>query len=720
MGVTLGVTISSSHFVGTNMSTEQNKKSNTGEGAPQAPKDTMLAEAPVKAANEEQTPKKSVEELRRSQIFGRLSVQISPPKGTSTPAAEKLSPGNITTFDYKWDHDEHKSIKKRKIEETSLEEELRDVEKARILLARKYKQLTTRLEKETKALCQIVRENQNTNRKIKEVSYKLESTVSQMNTEEMHELLNTLGQEGIRKMAPDVPTPHCEECKKKYHEEQEALRKRIAILSVITNNPSAGQLTEIVNTDWPDELYGKSKLVEGSILSPANERDVIVITGTQNMENKPLIKVIIGRQPHMERAIMEVAKEGKVVYASNTCSVSTESGTHGEEVQRYTFIAGVDDRECGEEEADQRLVGVLQKLKGICKLRDLRRLSLSVADLMTGSRLRKLIEYVYQDEEVDIEVYTGARKRVDLVQEQETVGVEEWRTVSRSREKIVVKKVGNEKQMTYADLLKKMQTTIKVRDLGIKIKNIREAKNGNIEITAAGKNEGKEAFIKLIEEKMQGTVEAQKIKPKRKIFIKDLHETTTGEEVRETLSKLFGEKRVDANDISVSMATKPNKGGKLFAIVNLPIEAANILMKMAKLTVGWSECRIEDMNTPRRCYRCLRFGHVRAECKSERSLEDCCLKCGRAGHTARLCTDEPYCIACDVEGHRADEMACPEYKKLVTEKRGGKIEQPTRVGDVRAIESRRGRGRGRGAYAETRLSLPKNEEVAGISGARQE
>jgi hypothetical protein len=38
---------------------------------------------------------------------------------------------------------------------------------------------------------------------------------------------------------------------------------------------------------------------------------------------------------------------------------------------------------------------------------------------------------------------------------------------------------------------------------------------------------------------MEGTVEAQKIKPKRKILIKDLHETTTGEEVREALSKLF-------------------------------------------------------------------------------------------------------------------------------------------------------------------------------------
>jgi hypothetical protein len=141
------------------MSTDQNTKNNTDEGAPQAPKDKMSAETPVKAATEEQTPRKSVDDLRKSQIFGRLSVQIYPPKGSSTPAAGKLSPGNMTTFDYRWDHDEHKSIKKRKIEETSLEKELKDVEKARILLARKYKQLITRLGKETKALCQIVREN---------------------------------------------------------------------------------------------------------------------------------------------------------------------------------------------------------------------------------------------------------------------------------------------------------------------------------------------------------------------------------------------------------------------------------------------------------------------------------------------------------------------------------------------------------------------------------
>jgi hypothetical protein len=678
MGVTLGVTISSSHFVGTKMSTEQNKKSNTGEGAPQAPKDTMLAEALVKAANEEQTPKKSVEELRRSQIFRRLSVQISPPKGTSTPAAEKLSPGNITTFDYKWDHDEHKSIKKRKIEETSLEEELRDVEKAKILLARKYKQLITRLEKETKALCQIVRENQNTNRKIKEVSYKLESTVSQMNTEEMHELLNTLGQEGIKKMAPDVPTPHCEECKKKYQEEQEALRKRIAIWSVLTNNPSAGQLTEIVNTDWPDELCSKSKLVEGSILSPANEGDVIVITGTQNMENKPLIKAIIGRQPHMEKAIMEVAKEGKIVYASNTCSVSTESGTLGEEVQKYTFIAGVDDRECSEEEADQRLVDTLQKLKSICKLRDLKRPSLSVVDLTTESRLRKLVEYVYQDEDVDIAIYTGSRKRATRATEQETEGEQQWKTVSRNREKIVISKKAGDKPVTYAELLRKMQHTVKVHDIDIKIKNVRETKGGDIEITTTGKEEVKDAFIKRIQEKMGEAVTAQKVMAKKKIFIKDIHETATAEDVREELLKQATEGDKQADNIAVTMATKPNKGRKLFAFATLPIETANKILKAGKLYVGWNACRVESANAPRRCFRCLRFGHVRENCESEINREDSCLRCCEPGHKARDCKNEPHCAACDQKGHRADDMACPEFKskwaaKSERGRQGGKM-----------------------------------------------
>jgi hypothetical protein len=77
------------------------------------------------------------------------------------------------------------------------------------------------------------------------------------------------------------------------------LRIRVEIWSVLTNSPSTNHLTEIVNADWPDDLYSKSKLVEGSIFSP--DRDVIVLTGTKDIEEKPIIKAVISRQPHMEK-----------------------------------------------------------------------------------------------------------------------------------------------------------------------------------------------------------------------------------------------------------------------------------------------------------------------------------------------------------------------------------------------------------------------------------
>jgi hypothetical protein len=200
-------------------------------------------------------------------------------------------------------------------------------------------------------------------------------------------LLSTLGKEEIRKSTPDALTPHCEECNRKYREEQEKLRKRVEIWNVLANSPSAKQLTKIVNADWPEDVYSKTKLVEERIFSTANYRDVIVLKGMQDIEEKSIIKAVINRQPHMEKSIMEVVKEGRIVYSSNTCLVSTESGTLREEVQRYTFIAGVDDRESGEEKADQCLVDTLQKLNGISKLRYLKRPSLSVVDLMTESRL---------------------------------------------------------------------------------------------------------------------------------------------------------------------------------------------------------------------------------------------------------------------------------------------------------------------------------------------
>jgi hypothetical protein len=57
----------------------------------------------------------------------------------------------------------------------------------------------------------------------------------------------------------------------------------------------------------------------------------------------------------------------------------------------------------------------------------------------------------------------------------------------------------------------------------------------------------------------------------KKIFIKDIHESTTAEDVREELMKQATEGDKGADDIVVTMAAKPNKGRKLFALATLPL-----------------------------------------------------------------------------------------------------------------------------------------------------
>jgi hypothetical protein len=182
---------------------------------------------------------------------------------------------------------------------------------------------------------------------------------------------------------------------------------------------------------------------------------------------------------------------------------------------------------------------------------------------------------------------------------------------------------------------------------------------------------------------MGEAVTAQKVTAK-KIFIKDIHESTTAEDVREELMKQATEGDKGAEDIVVTMAAKPNKGSKLFALATLPLETANKILKSEKLNAGWNACRIESANAPRRCFRC-RFGHVRENCENEINREDSCLRCCEPGHKARDSKNEPHCAACNQKGHRAHEMACQEYKSKWAKKsergrQGGKTRGLTRRG----------------------------------------
>ncbi|CAG9829000.1 unnamed protein product [Diabrotica balteata] len=61
--------------------------------------------------------------------------------------------------------------------------------------------------------------------------------------------------------------------------------------------------------------------------------------------------------------------------------------------------------------------------------------------------------------------------------------------------------------------------------------------------------------------------------------------------------------------------------------------------------------------------------HSKNECKRE-NRADCCYRCGKEGHQAREYSNlEAFCFTCKEAGHKADTLRCPEYRKLILEKR---------------------------------------------------
>ena len=79
-------------------------------------------------------------------------------------------------------------------------------------------------------------------------------------------------------------------------------------------------------------------------------------------------------------------------------------------------------------------------------------------------------------------------------------------------------------------------------------------------------------------------------------------------------------------EFRVSLTKTPYRGNKK-AYVLLEEARALKLYKAAHIKIGWVSCRVRRRKELNRCYRCLGFGHMAADCHGpDRSR--CCWRCG--------------------------------------------------------------------------------------------
>ncbi|GBM90849.1 hypothetical protein AVEN_49812-1 [Araneus ventricosus] len=89
----------------------------------------------------------------------------------------------------------------------------------------------------------------------------------------------------------------------------------------------------------------------------------------------------------------------------------------------------------------------------------------------------------------------------------------------------------------------------------------------------------------------------------------------------------------DSMDIRV-LFRKPGRGPFQHWILSVAPELSSAIKGTNRLIFGFGSFKFREFLEPTQCYKCLRFGHLRATCSA---LKELCTKCS-GDHSYRVCT----------------------------------------------------------------------------------
>ena len=185
------------------------------------------------------------------------------------------------------------------------------------------------------------------------------------------------------------------------------------------------------------------------------------------------------------------------------------------------------------------------------------------------------------------------------------------RKLPRPKAEAVLITATGDNKMSYDHMLKELKTKASPDDVGSKVVKIRKIRDGNLLIELP-----KDSMLGEVSGAIRQAVGNQMLVrpmvPTVPIELRDLEETTTEEEIREAFITALVEATPDQVEVK-ALRAGPRGTKVVLVVVPIAIATAKVL-KPGKVGVGWVNATAREKKLVIRCFKCLEFGNVAAEC----------------------------------------------------------------------------------------------------------